>query len=625
MIDIQTVKKHEKIFMFNHGSSEPSTIKNQSPIGLDTTTSHKGNKFRFSQQDVINERNISKKQISQVSVQVTKPQTKTANKNKKLQSGINQQLNQKQAILELQNIELSKSDSSLSLLGFDYSNDINEKQESINQNNRIQISNQIKMYGGSNLNINTQASKLSFQSGGNSQQDKYKRTSIQDHKPNISMNKTASTLKAFDKSKNSIVSDSLIKPSLQNGSGQKPLQLGFSRRFQINQVNKTSLSSRLPGSLSFQINSNSQKQFYQPNSSFQIQNDHNNKNQGKKNFPQRMSIVRDVQKIKSQQSRSFDQRQLFDSFDGFSNEKQLQKFTKIDQCELHDDEFEPYQQQSINKQQQSLLSNNNLRFSSQERFSQPQQSKQIQMNNKFNENCSANSINVYQAVKNLEMEDLIKRKLKEHQIKARCVFKRLDLESDNESRSRGNSHTQKQQAIRQKSQEPHFNISQSVIGKDDQAQCEQSKYISSIKNRAIQRQSIDLSYQSHSRERNELSSTPKSIQRKQSLNTKYFTSTIQTLPGPKSYKLNQEIESQYIQENKTTRKYQEKNFVLKNQVFYGSFYQQTSQKYVKEVRPPQEYKSYDKDVKTLVWNRNPQNLYAVKARDKFYYKPTSIY
>lgn len=66
--------------------------------------------------------------------------------------------------------------------------------------------------------------------------------------------------------------------------------------------------------------------------------------------------------------------------------------------------------------------------------------------------------------------------------------------------------------------------------------------------------------------------------------------------------------------------------VVKNNLFYGSHYQQLDQKYIpKPMEAPQALKSWQKDIKGNEWNRNPNNPYTKKARDFLYYNSTRPY
>jgi hypothetical protein len=66
--------------------------------------------------------------------------------------------------------------------------------------------------------------------------------------------------------------------------------------------------------------------------------------------------------------------------------------------------------------------------------------------------------------------------------------------------------------------------------------------------------------------------------------------------------------------------------VVKNQVFYGSLYQQMDQKYVTRPEVPAALKSWQKEIKmNNEWNRNPNNPYTKKAREFLLYNSTRPY
>jgi hypothetical protein len=67
--------------------------------------------------------------------------------------------------------------------------------------------------------------------------------------------------------------------------------------------------------------------------------------------------------------------------------------------------------------------------------------------------------------------------------------------------------------------------------------------------------------------------------------------------------------------------------VVKNQVFYGSLYQQMDQKYVTRApEVPAALKSWQKEIKmNNEWNRNPNNPYTKKAREFLLYNSTRPY
>jgi hypothetical protein len=65
---------------------------------------------------------------------------------------------------------------------------------------------------------------------------------------------------------------------------------------------------------------------------------------------------------------------------------------------------------------------------------------------------------------------------------------------------------------------------------------------------------------------------------------------------------------------------------VKNNLFYGSLYQQLDQKYMKPMEAPTSLKSWQKEIKlNNDWNRNPNNPYTKKARDFLLYSSTRPY
>ena len=71
-------------------------------------------------------------------------------------------------------------------------------------------------------------------------------------------------------------------------------------------------------------------------------------------------------------------------------------------------------------------------------------------------------------------------------------------------------------------------------------------------------------------------------------------------------------------------KLQDQKNLLKNRVFYGSFYQ-NGQKYVPEVKASvDQYSSYQKDIKSE-WSRKQGNEFTMKGREALLYKKTNIY
>jgi hypothetical protein len=59
--------------------------------------------------------------------------------------------------------------------------------------------------------------------------------------------------------------------------------------------------------------------------------------------------------------------------------------------------------------------------------------------------------------------------------------------------------------------------------------------------------------------------------------------------------------------------------IVKSQFFYGSLYQQLDQKYIgKPEAAPESLKSWEKSIKTIEWNRNPENVHTKKAKNNFF-------
>jgi hypothetical protein len=128
--------------------------------------------------------------------------------------------------------------------------------------------------------------------------------------------------------------------------------------------------------------------------------------------------------------------------------------------------------------------------------------------------------------------------------------------------------------------------------------------------------------------------SPSKEDRKVNANLRYFTSQITSeLPGPKSHVSHTSIHALGKLEERLQREQQKADLfrkderkVVKNNIFYGSHYQQLEQKYMPTpIQAPSSLKSWQKGIKGLEWNRNPENVHTKKARDFLYYNSTRPY
>ena len=113
------------------------------------------------------------------------------------------------------------------------------------------------------------------------------------------------------------------------------------------------------------------------------------------------------------------------------------------------------------------------------------------------------------------------------------------------------------------------------------------------------------------------------MQSKQQSRMKYFTSQIDMIPGPQKSRL-RNIQEENEAERNEEKKFGDEKFQLRNSVFYGSYYQQGDQKYVKEHQPSRAYKTYMKGMQNQ-WSRAQNDENGKQARTKCFYASTKLY